>query len=239
MSAAGADVAANFAGIAERIEAAARRAGRLAREITLVGVTKTFPAENLRAAYACGVRHFGENRVQEWEKKEPLVKDLDATWHLIGHLQSNKAARGVRLFHAVDSVDSLAIAQKLESALTDTAAGDKATRRLRVLIEVRVAEEESKSGASESDVVTIAQGILGLAHLELRGLMCIPPYFEDREEARPFFRRLRLLRDNLAGQIARELPVLSMGMSHDFEVAVEEGATEVRVGSALFGPRKA
>lgn len=237
MSAPGADVAANFAEIAERIEAAARRAGRLAAEITLVGVTKTFPAENLRAAYDCGVRDFGENRVQEWEKKEPLVKDLDATWHLIGHLQSNKAARAARLFHAVDSVDSLAIAQKLESALADMGAGAEA-RRLRVLIEVRVAAEESKSGASESDLVTIAQGILGLSHLELRGLMCIPPYFEDREEARPFFRKLRELRDDLAKQIGRELPVLSMGMSHDFEVAIEEGATEVRVGSALFGPRK-
>jgi pyridoxal phosphate enzyme (YggS family) len=231
------DIAANLASINERMEQASWRAGRHANEITLVGVSKTFSAESVRAAHAAGVRHFGENRVQEWEKKESFVTKLNATWHLVGHLQSNKAARAARLFRAVDSVDSLAIARKLESALTEFAESGDA-RRLRVLIEVRVAEEKTKSGASESEIVAIAEGILGLSHLDLRGLMCVPPYFEDAEEARPFFRKLHELRDFLTKRIGRELPVLSMGMSHDFEVAIEEGSTEVRVGTALFGMRQ-
>lgn len=238
MSAAGETIAGNLARIAERVERAARRAGRHTDEITLVGVSKTFPAESVRAAHAAGVRHFGENRVQEWEKKEPLVRDLQATWHLIGHLQSNKAARAARLFHTVDSVDSLALARKLESSLAESV-GVSDAKRLGVLIEVRVAEAETRSGVSESEIVAIAEGILGLSHLDLRGLMCIPPYFDEPEAARPFFRKLRGLRDDLAKRIGRELPVLSMGMSHDFEVAIEEGATEVRLGTALFGMRAA
>lgn len=219
------------------MERAARRAGRSAREITLVGVSKTFSWDRVREAYGAGVRHFGENRVQEWENKEPSVRDLQATWHLIGHLQSNKAARAARLFHAVDSMDSVALATKLENALAEPGAGAPPAKRLRVLIEVHMGEEETKSGASEAEIVTIAEGILGLGHLDLQGVMCIPPYFDEPEGTRPFFRRLREIRDDLAKRIGRELPVLSMGMSHDFEIAIEEGATEVRVGTALFGTR--
>src|ERR1700682_2238716 len=236
MSAGGESIAENLERITERIHHATRRSGRRADEITLVGVSKTFPAESVSAAYAAGVRHFGENRVQEWEKKEPLVRGLGGTWHLIGHLQSNKAARATRFFDTVDSLDSVALARKLENALAGF--GERVNaKRMRVLIEVRVAGEDTKSGASESEVVPIAKNILGLAHLDLRGLRCIPPCFEDAKDARPFFSKLRELRDDLAKRIGRDLPVLSMGMSHDFEVAIEEGATEVRVGTALFGMR--
>lgn len=230
-------IAANLASITERIERASRRAGRRAEEVTLIAVSKTFPASCISTAYAAGVRHFGENRVQEWGEKEAIVGNLDATWHLIGHLQSNKAARAARLFHAVDSVDSIELCRKLDNALAGFDEGANA-KRLRVLIEVRLAAEETKTGARENEIVAIAEGILRLAHLDLRGLMSIPSYFDDALEARPFFRKLRELRDDLAKRIGRELPVLSMGMSHDFEIAIEEGATEVRLGTALFGARK-
>jgi pyridoxal phosphate enzyme (YggS family) len=237
MSAGAESIAENLACITERIERATQRVGRRAREITLVGASKTFPAESVSTAYAAGIRHFGENRVQEWEKKEPLVRELNATWHLIGHLQSNKITRAVRFFHTVDSVDSLALARKLDSALAGF--GERPNvKQMRVLIEVRVAEEDTKSGASESEIEAMAEDILPLAHLDLQGLMCIPPYFDDAKDARPFFSKVRELRDDLTKRIGRELPVLSMGMSHDFEVAIEEGATEIRVGTALFGPRK-
>lgn len=238
MGALGENIAANFQEILGRIERAARRAGRSANEITLVGVSKTFPAEGIRKAHAAGVRHFGENRIQEWEKKEAGVRDLNATWHLIGHVQSNKAARAARLFHAVDSVDSAGVARKLANAFAESPEA-RGGKRLRVLIEARIADEAAKSGASEAEITAIAESILGWPQLELRGLMCIPPYFEEPGRARPFFHKLRAMRDELAKRIGRELPVLSMGMSHDFEVAIEEGASEVRVGTALFGARSA
>jgi pyridoxal phosphate enzyme (YggS family) len=225
----------NLAWIRERIALAAARAGRRAEEITLVAVSKTFPATAIREAYEAGVRHFGENRIQEWEEKRAAVSDLAATWHLVGHLQSNKAARAERLFHAVDSVDDFALAQRLDRARAEQSAAD--TRKLRVLIEVRLAAEETKSGVMEAELPALAENIMTLTRLELAGLMSVPPFFEDAEKARPYFRNLRMLRDDLEKRLGRGLPVLSMGMSHDFETAIEEGATEVRVGTALFGAR--
>jgi len=223
----------NLLRVQERILAAAQRAGRRAADITLIGVSKTHPAEAIREAYDAGLRHFGENRVQEWEGKHLGIQDLGATWHLIGHLQSNKAARAATLFHAIDSVDDFALAQRLNRAVTDSDAAGK----LRVLIEVRIAKEETKSGAGVEELPALAEKVVALAGLEFAGLMCIPPFAENPEQVRPHFRRLRELRDGLTTQIGRALPVLSMGMSHDFEVAIEEGATEVRVGTALFGTR--
>jgi PLP dependent protein len=226
-------IAGNLRRVQERIAAAARKAGRRVEEITLIGVSKTQSAEAIRAAYEAGLRHFGENRVQEWEGKRVALGDLEATWHLVGHLQSNKAARAAGLFHSVDSVDDLALAQRLERARD----GQSDARKLRILLEVRLEEEQSKSGVKVEEVATVTEKVIALSNLELAGLMCIPPFIEDVEKVRPYFRRLRELRDSLARKTGRELPALSMGMSHDFEVAVEEGATEVRVGTAIFGSR--
>lgn len=225
----------NLARIQERIAAAANRASCRAEEITLVGVSKTHPAEVIQEAYEAGLRHFGENRVQEWEGKRGPLGGLSSTWHLIGHLQSNKAARAVKLFHSVDSVDSFALAQRLDHFREEMGAKEK----LRVLLEVRVAPEETKSGAEISILPELAEKVASLPRLGLAGLMCIPPYLENPEQVRPFFRQLRSLRDELANRLGCALPVLSMGMSHDFEVAIEEGATEVRVGTAVFGTRRA
>jgi len=223
----------NLSAVQERIAIAAVRAGRRVEEITMVGVSKTHPAEAIRMAYAAGLRHFGENRVQEWEGKRAAVGDLPATWHLVGHLQSNKAARAAGLFHTVDSVDELALAQRLDRARSELNAREK----LRVLLEVRLAPEETKAGVTPEELPALAEDLALLSQLELAGLMCIPPLVEDPEKARPYFRRLRELRDDLAVKLGRQLPVLSMGMSHDFEIAIEEGATEVRVGTAIFGER--
>ena len=223
----------NFLYVQERIARAAERAGRRAEEITLIGVSKTHPANAIREAYEAGVRHFGENRVQEWEEKRAGTEGLAATWHLIGHLQSNKAARAARLFHSVDSVDDFGIAQRMDRARVEAGFNGK----LRVLIEVRVAEEETKSGVESKDLFALAEKALDWPHLELAGLMCIPPFLKAAEKVRPYFRGLRKLRDDVARRLSLELPVLSMGMSHDFEVAIEEGATEVRIGTALFGER--
>ncbi|MGB6391267.1 MAG: YggS family pyridoxal phosphate-dependent enzyme [Candidatus Acidiferrales bacterium] len=228
-----ADIAFNLARVRERIATAASRVGRRESEITLVAVSKTFPAEAIRAAYDAGLRHFGENRVQEWDSKQSALADLQATWHLIGHLQSNKARRAAFLFNRVDSLDDLSLAQRLH------AAADAEGKSLPVLIEVHLGGEESKSGVAEKDLPGLAAAVAPFAHLDLIGLMAVPPFFEEPERVRPFFRRLHELRDDLASRLGRPLPVLSMGMSHDFEIAIEEGATEIRVGSALFGARTA
>jgi len=217
----------------ERIAAAAARAGRRPEEITLVGVSKTHPAEAIREAFVAGVSHFGENRVQEWEGKRGSIETLAATWHLVGHLQSNKAARAARAFDSIDSVDDRALAERLDRASAEARPGCK----LRVLIEVRVAAEETKSGVEPSELPRLAEELLGLGHLEFAGLMCIPPFLEDAAATRPYFQELRTLRDGLERRLGKRLPVLSMGMSHDFEAAIEEGATEVRVGTAIFGER--
>ena len=241
----------NLARVRERIERAASRVGRGELEITLVAISKTHPAERIRALYDAGVRHFGENRVQEWESKRGHLSDLDVVWHMIGHVQSNKVARVVRLFDTVDTVDSVALAERLERAIgtkdaegaANTRGGEKVRQRLRALIEVKLDPEAAKSGVSDdishNELPRLVETALRLPRLELRGLMGVPPYFEDPEKVRPYFRRLRELRDALREQLGQEiLPVLSMGMSHDFEVAIEEGATEIRVGSALFGERR-
>ncbi len=222
----------NVMRVQERVAAAAQKSGRRGEEVTLIGVSKTQPAEAVRAAYEAGLRHFGENRVQEWEGKRGALGDLQATWHLVGHLQSNKAGRAGAIFHSVDSVDDFAVAQRLDRARDASGTPGK----LRVLLEVRVAPEETKSGVEIANARVLAEQIATLPRLELAGLMCIPPFLEDADKARPYFRRLRELRDELA-RLGRALPVLSMGMSHDFEVAIEEGATEVRIGTAIFGSR--
>ena len=201
-----------------------------------MAISKTFPAAAIRAAWDAGVRHFGENRVQEWESKRGDLADLGATWHLVGHLQSNKARRAAGLFHCIDSVDSLDLARRLDLA-AGSEPGISGTRRVRVLIEVRLAPEETKSGAEPPELEALVRGLAAFPRLDLAGLMCIPPPAEDTERMRPCFRRLRELRDALRNATGAALPVLSMGMSHDFEVAIEEGATEVRVGSAIFGAR--
>lgn len=225
----------NLLRIQERIASAAARAGRKPEEITLIAVSKTHPASAIREAYEAGIRHFGENRVQEWEGKRGGTDGLAATWHLIGHLQSNKAARAAKLFHSVDSVDDFTIAQRLDRAWTEAGSAGK----LRVLIEVRLAPEETKSGVEINGLSALAERIGDLPQLELSGLMCIPPFLEKAEQVRPYFRRLRELREDVAKKVGTGLPVLSMGMSHDFEAAIEEGATEVRVGTAIFGTRQA
>jgi PLP dependent protein len=229
-------VAKNLAAVQERIAAAARRAGRRPEEIALMAVSKTFPAEVIRQAYNAGQRMFGENRVQEFADKAGALQDLaGAEWHMIGHLQSNKAAKAAELFGAVDSVDSLRLAEKLN------AAAQKGNKRLPVLIEINVGGEAAKSGAAPDspELEQLLAAAPRLTALHFRGLMTIPPFTEDPQQARPFFRRLSELRNQIA---ARQLPdisldVLSMGMSHDFEVAVEEGSTCVRVGTAIFGER--
>jgi hypothetical protein len=231
-------VAENIALVQQKIRTAAARAGRDPDEITLMAVGKTFPAERIREAYQAGMRHFGENRVQEFAGKIDSLRDLrDAHWHMIGHLQTNKAAKAAELFSAVDSVDSLKLAAKLNDS------AQKLGKKLAVLIEVNVGGEAAKSGmppdSPELDRLLCAAPQLD--HLEISGLMTVPPFTQDPLRARPFFRKLRELRDRIA---VRELPgvrmdVFSMGMSHDFEVAIEEGSTCVRVGTAIFGERTA
>ena len=222
-----------LAAIRERIAAAARRSGRGADDIALIAVSKTHAADAIRAAFELGVRHFGENRVQEWEGKRTALHDLQADWHLVGHLQSNKAAKAARFFDSVDSVDDFALVQRLDRARVEL--GE--SRKLRVLIEVRIAPEETKSGATRVELVALAEQISILNGLDLQGLMCIPPFLDDPEKVRPYFSELRELKANLELHLGKKLPVLSMGMSHDFEAAIEEGATEVRIGTALFGTR--
>jgi hypothetical protein len=250
MSSASSDLSTDLARVREGIDRAAVRAGRRAEEITLIAVSKTHSAPQIRQIYEAGVRHFGENRVQEWEPKHALLADLDATWHMIGHLQSNKVARAIRLFDAIDSVDSLALAERLDRAKKDfNTEGTESTakrarsvargHRLPVLIEVKLDPNETKSGVSGEELPRLAEAVSQMPHLELRGLMGVPAYFDDPEEARPYFRRLRELRDAMRAQIGREsMQALSMGMSHDFEIAIEEGATEIRIGTALFGERR-
>jgi len=241
----------NLSRVRDRIALAASRAARRAEEITLVAVSKTHSERKIQELYEAGVRHFGENRVQERESKLPHLETLEATWHMIGHVQKNKAARAARLFDSIDSLDSIALAEKLDRAAADFTVEETeknmssessrfaAKNLLRVLIEVKLDPEPAKSGADSKDLPRLVEAIARLPHLDLRGLMGVPPYSDDPEEARPHFRCLRELRDALRARMGAEiLPVLSMGMSHDLEVAIEEGATEVRVGTALFGARE-
>ena len=226
----------NLALVRQRIADAARRAGRRPEEITLMAVTKTFPPEIIREAYAAGQRLFGENRVQEFAEKAPQLAELqEAEFHLIGHLQSNKAAKATQIFAGVDSVDSPHLAEKLN------AAAEKAGKRLPILIEINVGGEAVKSGLAPDspELETLLAAAARLAYLDFRGLMTIPPFTEDPGAARPYFRKLRELREQIAGRHLPEvrMDILSMGMSHDFEIAIEEGSTCVRVGTAIFGAR--
>jgi len=216
-----------------KLAEAARRASRKPEEILLIGVSKTHPADAIREAYDAGLRQFGENRVQEWERKLGALADFQANWHLIGHLQSNKAARAAKAFHSVDSVDDWSLAQRLDRAQAEKGSGKK----LRVLIEVHMGGEETKSGVSEAELPELAERVATLAHIDFAGLMCIPPFRENPDDVRPFFATLRTLKEQLESRIGRALPVLSMGMSHDFEAAILEGSTEVRIGTAIFGTR--
>jgi len=231
MARARSSIASNLEHIRERMARAARRADRQPEEIVLVAVSKTVSADAIRAAYDAGVRAFGENRVQEWEDKQPQLADLRASWHLIGHLQSNKARRASRLFDWIDSIDDAPLALRLDEATGET------NEWLAVLIEVQLDPAEKKSGVAQNDLPSLAEAITQMPHLQLRGLMTIPPFCEDPRDARPYFRRLRRLRDDLEKQLDHSLPELSMGMSHDFEIAIEEGATQVRLGTAIFGER--
>jgi len=226
----------NVERIRARIAAAAQRAGRSPEAIQLMAVSKTVEPARIIEAYNAGLRLFGENRVQEFAGKHEAVRHLEgAEFHLIGHLQTNKAAQASELFAAIDSVDSLRLAQKLDAAAA------KLRKRLPVLLEIHLGDESSKHGfAPDSpELEEILAAVPQLTNLEIRGLMTIPPFTEDPEGSRPHFRRLRQLRDAIT---ARNLPAvstatLSMGMSHDFEVAIEEGATCVRIGTAIFGQR--
>jgi len=226
----------NIDGIRQRIHAAARRAGRNPEQIALMAVTKTHLPEKIREAYRAGVRVFGENRVQEFAGKAPALADLTAAaWHMIGHLQSNKAGKAVELFAAVDSVDSVKLAEKLNSAARDQ------HKVVRVLLEINVGGEEANSGLppDSSELENLLLSAPRFEALQILGLMTVPPFTENAEDARPYFRRLCQIRDAIANRniASIAMDVLSMGMSHDFEVAIEEGSTCVRVGTAIFGER--
>ena len=213
-----------LAAVRERIARAAERARRDPAEITLLAVTKVFPAAAIREAYELGLREFGENYVRELENKWPEVADLShARFHLIGHLQSNKSKKAAELFQVIQTVDSPKLARRLNDA----------GRALEVMLEVKLSEEEAKSGADPAALAELIEAVGGCGNLRLLGLMSMPPWTEDAEASRPYFRRLRELAER------HGLRQLSMGMSHDLEAAIEEGATCVRVGTALFGKRKA
>lgn len=229
-------IAANIASIQERIAAAARRAGRNSNEIALMAVSKTHPPERIREAYEAGLRLFGENRVQEFASKAGALQNLsDADWHMIGHLQTNKAGKTVELFNGVDSVDSLKLAEKLDAAARQLG------KKLSVLIEINVGGEAAKSGAGpdSEEIEKLLLAAPRLEGLQFHGLMTVPPFTDDPQAARRYFRKLRELRDAIAARklLGVSMDVLSMGMSHDFEVAIEEGSTCVRVGTAIFGER--
>ncbi len=240
-----ADFSANLAEVRETIALACRRAGRQPEEITLIAVTKMHPPAAMAISAEAGLTHIGENKVQEFESKQQewtALREAHDTGsssrrlraHLIGHLQSNKAAKAAALFDSVDSVDSLRLAERLDKAAA--ALG----RRLPVLLEIKLSEEDAKTGlAPESaELAELLERLPDLANLEMRGLMTVPPYLRDAEAVRPYFQRLRALRDEYAQSHARlRFDALSMGMTHDYAVAIEEGATEIRLGTALFGAR--
>jgi hypothetical protein len=220
----------NLLKVMEKIERAARRAGRDPAEIRLVAVSKTVESERIREAVEAGVKILGENYVQEAKKKIEEIGHPVA-WHFIGHLQSNKAKYAVHLFDMIHSVDSLSLAEELNRR------AEQVNRNVKVMVEVNISGEATKFGTDEGRVMELAKGITGLNQLSLEGLMTMPPYFDSAELSRPYFVELRRLREKL---LREGIPVreLSMGMSTDFEVAIEEGATYVRVGTAIFGPRK-
>jgi PLP dependent protein len=227
-------IADRVAAVRERIARAAARVGRTAGEITLVAVSKTHPPQAVREAFAAGVRDVGENRVQEAEGKVAALADLrpqGLRWHLVGHLQSNKAKKAAALFDWVHSLDGASIGQRLGEA------AQAEGRQMRALLQVDLAGEETKFGVEEARLFVALESLRALPAVKLLGLMALPPYEEDAERVRPYFRQLRVLRDRARERGLLEGAELSMGMSHDLEVAVEEGATLVRVGTAIFGER--
>ncbi len=227
-------IAQNVARVRGRIAEACRRAGRRPEDVRLVAISKTVPPERIREACEAGLRDFGENRVQEAAAKRPKLSDLTVTWHLVGHLQSNKARPARELFHWIHSLDSAKLAERLHRAAVCEG------ERLPVLLEVNLGGEASKSGVREEGVRQLAEEAGRFETLEVRGLMTVPPFLPDPEQVRPYFRRLRELADRIeaAGLPNVSMRELSMGMSHDFEIAIEEGATQVRVGTAIFGERE-
>ncbi len=227
-------MAGRWAAVRERISASAQRAGRAAAEVKLIAVSKTHPAAVVREALAAGLRDFGENRVQEADEKIEQLKGGDARWHLIGHLQANKARRAVKLFDVIHTIDSAALVTRLERLCVE-----EQRPALPILAQVDLAGETTKAGATVDALAQLVEQCAGCERVQLIGLMTLPPYFEDVEQVRPYFRRLRELRDEWAarGAFGARAGELSMGMTHDFEIAIAEGATMVRVGTALFGTR--
>ncbi|OMH40629.1 YggS family pyridoxal phosphate-dependent enzyme [Desulfurobacterium indicum] len=221
----------NLMKIQEKITKAAERAGRKPEEITLLAASKTRTPQEIREAFNAGIKVFGENRVQEARDKIPALSDLPIEWHFIGHLQKNKAKYVVKMFELIHSVDSKALVEELQKR------ADKENKIQKVLIEVKLSPEETKHGCKEGEVPELIDTILSSPNLQLLGFMTIPPYFENAEDVRPYFQRLRNIKEKMEEEFKRNFPHLSMGMSHDFEIAVEEGATIVRIGTALFGPR--
>jgi PLP dependent protein len=233
-------IAQNIAVVRSRIAAAAQRAGRRPEAIALMAVSKTVPPAAIREAYEAGLRLFGESRVQELARKAEALRDLpDAEWHMIGHLQANKSNKAAELFRAVDSIDSLRLAQRLNVSASQLG------KKVAVLLEINLGGEAAKSGMARRspELDEILRAAPALENLEVRGLMTVPPFSDESHGARPYFRELRELQSELQGKIATlglrgvEMKQLSMGMSHDFEVAIEEGSTCVRVGTAIFGER--
>jgi len=230
------DIATNLKKVRERVASAATRAGRDPNEIKVVAVTKTHSADVIRKALTDGLALFGENKVQEAESKIGEIGRDAAEWHLIGHLQSNKARKAVQLFDVIQSVDSLELAQRL-----DRICEDENRSELSVLVQVDLAGEATKSGIPEFELGELVEFLRGCERLKFDGLMVLPPFFDDPEATRPYFKRMKEIRDRLTaiGAFSNGCGQLSMGMSHDFEVAIEEGATVVRVGTAIFGERAA
>ena len=227
-------LAARFAEVKARVTAAAQNCGRDPREVTLIAISKTHPASLVKSLVELGATDLGENRVQEAEEKIPQVGRSAVRWHLVGHLQANKARRAVNLFDVIHSLDSIDLARRL-----DRLCAEEGRHLLPLLIQVDLGHEATKTGIDEQELPQLAEGLRSLERLKLIGLMTLPPFFDDPEQARPYFRRLRELRDELArgGLFGDGGGELSMGMTNDFEVAIEEGATMVRVGTAIFGER--
>lgn len=223
-----------LARVSERIARAAERAGRRAEDVTLIAVSKTFDSATIQRAVDAGARDLGENRVQEAASKIEQVKGAGLRWHLIGHLQSNKARLAVSMFDVIHTIDSAPLARKLDRLASE------AGRRIMALVQVDLAHEPTKSGADEAELPAVIEALDSASNLEVKGLMTLPPFFDEPEKTRIYFRRLKRLLDGLNNErgSARKLTELSMGMSHDFETAIEEGATMVRVGTAIFGERE-
>lgn len=227
-------IAENIRHVQERISNAALSCGRDPEDVKLVAVTKTVEPERIRNAIEAGLNCFGENYIQEARQKTEALSDCDVSWHFIGHLQSNKAKYAVRIFDLIHSVDSLKLAREIDRQ------AQKHGRVQKILVQVNLGEEKSKSGIREKEALELTREISGLENTSVQGLMTMPPFFDQPEKARPFFKSLARLREkiaeeNIPGVAAKEL---SMGMTGDFEVAIEEGATLVRIGSAVFGERK-